>query len=346
MSSVLKPAFAVSWVGDLVSLFRRGATPAAIETPRETPKGAVTASAPADSYVSAQPSLFEAKSVAPVSTTLRQGDRGDGVRWVQERLAIHGFSPGPADSIFGARTDRAVRDFQTAEGLTADGLVGPRTRAALLTTPSPNADLSLSDSGVELIAGFEGFSGTLYDDPAGHCTIGFGHLVHLGPCDGRASEAPYENGITRSEASALPREDASVAEDAVRRLIEVPLNQNQFDALVSFTFNLGGGALEGSTLRARLNRGEYDAVPLELDKWVKAGGAVLPGLVRRRAREGEVWSHGYQTPERLHRIEPGETLGGIARLYGVTVEALVVANDIADPNRIRAGRELIIPRGE
>lgn len=69
------------------------------------------------------------------------------------------------------------------------------------------------------------------------------------------------------------------------RLIQVPLNDNQFDALVSFTFNLGAGALQRSTLRRRVNREEHEVVPAEFRRWVWAGGRKLKGLVWRREAE-------------------------------------------------------------
>jgi GH24 family phage-related lysozyme (muramidase) len=75
-------------------------------------------------------------------------------------------------------------------------------------------------------------------------------------------------------------------------MIKVPLNQQQLDALISFTFNCGAGSLSVSTLRARLNRGDYAAVPHELNKWVFSSGKRLPGLVRRRQAEGVLFSHG------------------------------------------------------
>jgi hypothetical protein len=78
-------------------------------------------------------------------------------------------------------------------------------------------------------------------------------------------------------------------EDGVDNLVKVPLKQNQFDALVSFAFNVGLGALGKSTLLKKLNAGQYDAVPAELMKWTKAGGKELPGLVRRRRAEAALW---------------------------------------------------------
>ena len=86
------------------------------------------------------------------------------------------------------------------------------------------------------------------------------------------------------------RQDAQIAERAVLRLIRVPLTNGQFDALVSFTFNLGGGALQRSTLRRKVNREEHAAVPCEFRKWVSAGGRKLRDLIRRRNAEAMLYS--------------------------------------------------------
>jgi lysozyme len=85
-------------------------------------------------------------------------------------------------------------------------------------------------------------------------------------------------------------EDVQTAERAVLRLITVPLTDGQFDALVSFTFNLGAGALQRSTLRRKINRGDHANVPAEFRKWVWAGGRKLEGLVRRREAEAALYS--------------------------------------------------------
>ncbi|HZQ02620.1 MAG TPA: lysozyme [Gaiellaceae bacterium] len=148
-----------------------------------------------------------------------------------------------------------------------------------------------SDAGLRFIGRFEGFSEKLYDDPAGNCTIGFGHLVHLGPTNG---SEPTElcAGITRRRALELLRGDARAAAAAVRAHVTVPLDQPQFDALVSFAYNVGPGAFAGSTLLRLLNRGDYAAVPAQLARWTTAGGRPLPGLVRRRAAEGRLFADG------------------------------------------------------
>lgn len=153
------------------------------------------------------------------------------------------------------------------------------------STATKHKKQKLSDAGARLIADFEGFRSELYNDPAGHCTIGYGHLVHHGPIDGREA-AEFKKGITRKRALELLREDAAAAADAVEDRVKVPLTQQQFDALVSFVFNVGSGAFAESTLLRLLNEGDYDAVPGQLGRWVKANGKTLDGLVRRRKAEG------------------------------------------------------------
>ncbi len=114
---------------------------------------------------------------------------------------------------------------------------------------------------------------TVYIYPAGYPTIGYGHAVNP---DERQQ---FASGITAKQAESLLRQDVQTAERAVLHLITVPLTDGQFDALVSFTFNLGAGALQRSTLRRKVNRGDHATVPAELRKWVWAGGRKLEGLV-------------------------------------------------------------------
>ena len=83
-------------------------------------------------------------------------------------------------------------------------------------------------------------------------------------------------------------------EDAVKRAVRVPVNENQFAALVSFTYNIGAGSLSRSTLLRKLNDGDYAGAADEFPRWNKAGGRVLNGLVRRRAAERELCEGGLQ----------------------------------------------------
>lgn len=134
--------------------------------------------------------------------------------------------------------------------------------------------------GLELIKRFEGFSRTVYHCVAGHPTIGYGHVLRPGES---------WDAITEAQAEQLLRQDVAVAERAVEALISVPLSDNRFAALVSFTFNLGSGALQRSTLRQKVNRGEHEAVPEELCRWVWAGGRRYAGLLRRRQAEAAMY---------------------------------------------------------
>lgn len=133
------------------------------------------------------------------------------------------------------------------------------------------------DAGVALIKSFEGLRLEKYRDAVGKWTIGYGHLI-----------LPNENfprPITEAEADALLRKDLQTSERGVHRLVTVDLDQDQFDALVSFTFNLGAGNLQSSTLLKLLNQGEYTQAADQFLRWNKAGGRVLSGLTRRREAE-------------------------------------------------------------
>jgi lysozyme len=144
---------------------------------------------------------------------------------------------------------------------------------------------TVTPAGLDLIKRFEGFSPTVYVCPAGHLTIGYGHVVKPHERD------KFASGITTEQAEALLRQDVQTSERAVLRLISVPLTDGQFDALVSFTFNLGAGALQRSTLRRKVNRGDHADVPAEFRKWVWAVGRRLEGLVKRRELEAGLYKH-------------------------------------------------------
>ena len=149
--------------------------------------------------------------------------------------------------------------------------------------------MKISAAGLKLIKEFEGLRLTTYTCAAGVLTIGYGSTgAHVTP--GKT--------ITEAEAEALLLKDLARFEAGVAELITKPLSQGQFDALVSFSFNLGCGALEESTLRRRLNGGEEAnaVIAQELPKWVKAGGQTLPGLVRRRDAEVKLATSGGAVP--------------------------------------------------
>ena len=144
--------------------------------------------------------------------------------------------------------------------------------------------MDLSDNGARLIAEFEGLRLQRYNDPAPgkHCTVGIGHLLHHGPCDGRPGEFDLPN---EEAAYRLFREDARRYIDRVDRTIRRPITQNQFDAMVSLCFNIGEGAFAGSSVARRFNAGDIQGAADAFLMWNKAGGRVLAGLDRRRRAE-------------------------------------------------------------
>lgn len=138
--------------------------------------------------------------------------------------------------------------------------------------------------GIELIKEFEGCRLTAYKCPAGVWTIGYGHT---GTVDGKAVASGMT--ITAAKATQLLKSDLAKFEAAVNSYVTAPITQNMFDALVSFTYNCGAGALKSSTLLKKLNARDYDGSAAEFPKWNKAGGKVLNGLVRRRERERQLF---------------------------------------------------------
>lgn len=156
-----------------------------------------------------------------------------------------------------------------------------------------------SPRGVEFICSWEGFSSTPYNDGAhplpGHATIGYGTLLHYGPVT-HADRVKYGRGITRAQARALMARELRKTEKQVRSLLGLRvrrrLNQAQFDALVSFAYNCGVGALGSSTLLRLLKSGHPGLAAREFQKWNKAGGVPMLGLTRRREAERQMFLHG------------------------------------------------------
>ena len=143
--------------------------------------------------------------------------------------------------------------------------------------------MQINQEGLELVKFFEGFRERPYKCSAGVWTQGYGHTSNI------KENSPV---ITEEQAEMWLRQDLRQAETAVHELIDVPLNINQFSALVSFTFNVGRGNLKTSTLRKLLNKGEFLEIPEQLCRWKKAGGKVLAGLVKRRLAEAQLFMKG------------------------------------------------------
>ncbi|EMX6369198.1 lysozyme [Enterobacter hormaechei] len=140
--------------------------------------------------------------------------------------------------------------------------------------------MQTSEKGIALIKQFEGCKLTAYQDSVGVWTIGYGWTQ---PVDGK----PIRSGMTIKQETAerLLKTGLVSYESDLSRLVKVGLTQGQFDALVSFTYNLGARSLSTSTLLRKLNAGDYTGAADEFLRWNKAGGKVLNGLTRRREAE-------------------------------------------------------------
>lgn len=155
--------------------------------------------------------------------------------------------------------------------------------------------MQMSENGLELLKQWEGFELKVYKDSAGLLTIGVGHLLtkselSSGKIAINGVTVKYADGLTEQQALDLLSQDVQPAENTVNTNVKVPLTQNQFDALVSFTFNVGGGAFKGSTLLKVLNQKQYTEVPNQLLRWTRAAGQVVQGLVNRRQNEIKLWN--------------------------------------------------------
>lgn len=144
--------------------------------------------------------------------------------------------------------------------------------------------MKISNKGLNLIKQFEGLRLNAYDDGVGVWTIGYGTIKY--PDGVRVKKGDK---ITRAQADQYIANDVSTFEKSVNSLVKVPLNQNQFDALVSFTYNLGATNLSNSTLLKKLNAKDYKGAAAEFSRWNRAGGKVMAGLTRRRAAERELF---------------------------------------------------------
>lgn len=140
--------------------------------------------------------------------------------------------------------------------------------------------MKTNHAGIELIKTYEGCKLTSYLCPAKRLTIGYGHT---GP------DVFHGQTITQDEAESLLRKDLTSHEYSVSKLVKVPISENAFSALVSFSYNLGPQHLKSSTLLRKLNQGDHQGAADEFPRWTKADGKELPGLVKRRAAERKLF---------------------------------------------------------
>jgi lysozyme len=156
--------------------------------------------------------------------------------------------------------------------------------------------VKVSQKCIEQIKKDEGVRNRPYQCPALLWTVGVGHVIDpnhakVPLADRKQLHIPagWDRVLSADEIDEILRQDLARFEAGVLRLIKVPLTQGQFDALVSFSFNVGLGNLQNSTLRMKVNREDYEGAAEQFLVWTKAGGKVLPGLVKRRTHEKEMF---------------------------------------------------------
>jgi lysozyme len=205
-------------------------------------------------------------------------------------------------------------------------------------TKKRRIELNVTDEGLALLRRLEGCRCRAYKDAAGVWTIGYGHTSMAGP-------PRVKSGMKISQAEAdtiLARDVANVAR-GVSALLDVPLSDGQFSALVSFAYNVGLENFRTSSVLRAVNSKDFTAVPRRLSLWVKAGGRVLPGLVSRRAAEAAMFvaatpsmapASGEETGEARRDIEP---LSGTPMRRSSTGFAAVLSGIAGVASSIAAG---------
>lgn len=147
--------------------------------------------------------------------------------------------------------------------------------------------MKTSQNGVDFVCSWESFAARVYPDSKGVSTIGFGHAMFHG--------VTVTSPITLEQGKALLAQDLGFAEHAVSTLVNAALSQNQFDALVSFTFNCGVGNFQSSTLLKLLNANDTDGAAGQFQKWDRCAGVELAGLLHRRQAEANVFAQNQYT---------------------------------------------------
>ena len=173
-------------------------------------------------------------------------------------------------------------DYPSEDTLTPGIFLDTETERAVL--PAGVEVRKVYDKGVDLTKESEGFRSRLYNDAASYCTIGYGHLIKLAPCDGNEL-AEFRAGISVPRGTEILRQDMEKAERGIMTLVDAELTDGQYGALCDFVFNVGAGNFRKSTLRKRVNARDFDRVPFEFRRWVFAGGRKLTGLAKRRENE-------------------------------------------------------------
>ena len=185
--------------------------------------------------------------------------------------------------------------------------------------------------GIKLLKSFEGWRSKAYRDSVGVWTIGYGHTSMAGP-----PKVTPNMTITKAQGENILKKDLKKYEKAVNDYVRVQLTQEQFDALVSFCYNVGPGNFRKSSVLRYVNARRFDDVPSRLMLWNKAGGRVLRGLTRRRAAEGELWSSGTREhrhasaafPDAPRGKSPMESTTNIAATMSAVAGVTAASNEI------------------
>lgn len=203
---------------------------------------------------------------------LKVGSTGAQVKELQKLLSLR------EDGVFGIDTLKAVKDFQIKNGLMSDGVVGIKTFKALETNKKQSNNLS--DNGMSLLEQFEGLRLEAYLDSAGIATIGWGSIKYP-----NGNKVKLGDKITKAQAKEYKLHDLKEFESTVNTSVKVHLTQNQYDALVSISYNIGSNAFKNSTLLKKLNSGDYKGAAEQFLVWNKVNSKRVQGLVNRREAE-------------------------------------------------------------
>ena len=203
---------------------------------------------------------------------LKVGSTGDKVKELQKLLSL------TSDGVFGINTLKAVKAFQSKNGLISDGIVGSKTFEALATNKKQSNNLS--DNGMKLLEQFEGLRLEAYLDSAGIATIGWGSIKYP-----NGNKVKLGDKTTKAQAKEYKLHDLKEFESTVNTSVNVQLSKNQYDALVSLSYNIGSGAFKNSTLLKKLNSGDYKGAAEQFLVWNKVNSKRVQGLVNRREAE-------------------------------------------------------------
>ena len=173
-------------------------------------------------------------------------------------------------------------DYPSQDTLTPGIFLDTESQRAVL--PAGVEIRKVYAKGIELTKESEGFRSRLYNDAANYCTIGYGHLIKLAPCDGNESNE-FRAGISVPQGTEILRRDMEKAERGIMTLVDTDLTDGQYGALCDFVFNVGAGNFRTSTLRRRVEARDFDRIPFEFRRWVSAGSRKLSGLAKRREKE-------------------------------------------------------------